>query len=83
MYFDLQPEHIQNLITKKNALLDGYLHKCDKCSLLVIVDNEDNCFSPMTITQPVLNNQYASKFENLFLVCIDGNDSKSYSIKAP
>ena len=83
MYFDLRPEHIQNLITKKNALLDRYLHKCDKCSLLVVVDNENNCFSPMTITQSVLNNQYASRFENLFLICIDGNDSKSYSLKAP
>lgn len=81
MYFDLQPEHIQNLITKKNALLDRYLHKCDKCSLLVVVDNENNCFSPMTITQSVLNNQYASKFENLFLVCIDGDSSKGYKLR--
>lgn len=81
MYFDLRPEHIQNLITKKNALLERYLHKYDKCSLLVVVDNENNCFSPMTITQSVLNNQYTSKFENLFLVCIDGNDSKGYKLR--
>lgn len=81
MYSALQPGHIQNLITKKNALLDRYLHKCDKCSLLVVVDNENNCFSPMTITQSVLNNQYTSKFENLFLVCIDGNDSKGYKLR--
>ena len=81
MYFDLRPEHIQNLITKKNALLERYLHKCDKCSLLVVVDNENNCFSPMTITQSVLNNQYTSKFKNLFLVCIDGNDSKGYKLR--
>ena len=81
MYFDLRPEHIQNLITKKNALLERYLHKCDKCSLLVVVDNENNCFSPMTITQSVLNNRYASKFENLFLACIDGDSSKGYKLR--
>ena len=81
MYFDLRPEHIQNLITKKNALLDRYLHKCDKCSLLTVVDNENNCFSPMTITQYVLNNLYASKFENMFLICIDGDSSKGYKLR--
>ena len=81
MYFDLRPEHIQNLITKKNALLDRYLHKCDKGSLLVVVDNENNCFSPMTITLSVLNNRYASKFENLFLICIDGDSSKGYKLR--
>ena len=81
MYFDLRPEHIQNLITKKNTLLERYLHKCDKCSLLTVVDNENNCFSPMTITQSVLNNQYTSRFENLFLVCIDGDSSKGYKLR--
>lgn len=80
MYFDLQPVHIQNLITKKNALFEGYLHKCDKCSLLVVVDNEDNYFSPMTITQSVLNNQYISKFENVFLLCVDGGNSRGYKL---
>ena len=80
MYFDLQPVHIQNLITKKNALFEGYLHKCDKCSLLVVVDNEDNYFSPMTITQSVLNNQYITKFENVFLLCVDGGNSRGYKL---
>lgn len=29
----------------------------------------------------VLNNQYASKFENLFLACIDGDSSKGYKLR--
>lgn len=81
MYFDLQPDDIQNLITKKNKLSECYLHKCNKCSLLVVVDNEDNYFSPMTINRSVLHYQYVSKFDNVFLVCIDGDSSKAYNLR--
>ncbi len=81
MYFDLQPDKLRNIIDKKNALVEKYLHKCNLCSLLIVVDNEDNCFSPVTISKSVLHTKYASNFDNIFLLYIDGGYSKSYKLR--
>ena len=81
MYFDLKSDDIQKLIDKKSGLVSSYLRNCDDISLLVVVDNEDVCFGPMTITKKVLWHKYKSKFNNVFLLHVDSGTCRSYKLR--
>ena len=80
MYFDLDPSDIQHLIDKKSELVPNYLKNCDGVSLLVVVDNEDVCFGPVTVTTKVRLHRYKSKFKNVFLLCVESGSCRSYKL---
>ena len=80
VYFDLKPSDIQKLIDKKSELVPNYLKNCNKVSLLVVVDNEDVCFGPVTVTTKVRLHKYKSKFKNVFLLCVESGSCHSYKL---